>query len=27
MKHKILLNLALIAALDALSLYSYFKPW
>ena len=27
MKHKILLNLALIAALVALSLYSYFKPW
>lgn len=27
MKSKILLNLALIAALVALSLYSYFKPW
>lgn len=27
MKHKILLNLALIAALVTLSLYSYFKPW
>jgi Domain of unknown function (DUF4340) len=27
MKSKILLNLALIAALVALSLYAYFKPW
>ena len=27
MKSKILLNLALIAALVALSLYTYFKPW
>jgi Domain of unknown function (DUF4340) len=27
MKSKVLLNLALIAALVALSLYSYFKPW
>ena len=27
MKSKILLNLALIAALVALSLFAYFKPW
>jgi hypothetical protein len=27
MKSKVLLNLALIAALVALSLYTYFKPW
>ena len=27
MKSKMLLNLALIAALVALSLYAYFKPW
>jgi hypothetical protein len=27
MKSKVLLNLALIAALVALSLYAYFKPW